>query len=98
MVLAQADAPVNLRPYLFHGLELSMGDREAVGDCPWCGKSRHLFISVSEGQWQCKVCGEQGNAYVFLRTLHRRSLADTPDHAYADLAQDRGVTVATLRR
>lgn len=79
------NTPQTLRPYLFHGLDLdwSEGRKEALGDCPWCGKEGKFSVEISSGLWRCFSCNEGsnnakgivhgGNSYSFLRLLHRYS-------------------------
>jgi ribosomal protein L37AE/L43A len=52
-----SDKPVNLRPYLFHGLDLEWEGRDqAVGECPFCGKEGKFYVALETGKWDCKVC------------------------------------------
>ena len=92
------DAPEGLKPYLFHNVELSYSEQstEATGTCPFCGRDK-LFVSVGEGLFDCKVCGERGNVYTFIRKLHEVS-KERIDSLYAEVAADRGVSEATLAR
>jgi len=87
--------PANLRPYLFHGLDLSYedGEKEAQGECPWCGRAGKFSVSVETGEWQCFVCraGTErggGNVYTFLRLLHEESDKRT-NGTTKQLAEDR---------
>ena len=96
MPTVKSKPPEALRPYLFHGLDLSWtdGDREAVGDCPFCGREEKFSVDTQEGLWICRVCGEGnknggGNAQVFLRVLHEFSVNATSD--YSALANSRGM-------
>lgn len=78
-----------LRPYTFHGIELNGNGTVQTGTCPFCGKDKKWYVSSETGQWQCKVCGEQGNAITFLRKLHERSVRATKVGDLAQLAADR---------
>ena len=53
-----SNIPNAIRPYIWHGLDLSVRGDEAVGDCPWCGRAGKFYVSISEGLWQCKGCME----------------------------------------
>ena len=93
------EQPEALRPYLFHGVDLSWDRTNATGDCPWCGADGKFSISVETGVWRCWVCGEGndrggGNVYTFLRKLWEVSDRATTD--YHDLAKDRGLMPDTL--
>lgn len=86
--------PKNLRPYIFHGLDLSFeeGDDHARGDCPFCGREGKFYVNIEKGLWDCKICktGSDkggGNIYTFLRKLVETS--QTTDAAYEALAKDR---------
>lgn len=81
--------PDNLKPYLFHGLELQWrsDDKDALGDCPICGRSERFSVKVETGQYQCFKCGTSGNARVFIRWLWDHS--DATSEQYAEFATDR---------
>jgi uncharacterized C2H2 Zn-finger protein len=89
--------PEALRPYLFHGVELSWRDDrggEAAGDCPLCGKEGKFYVAVADGRWQCKVCmaGTRrggGEKFIFLRLLWEESRRATTATDLAALARER---------
>lgn len=85
------DAPEKLRPYLFHGLDLNYtkGEKDAVGDCVFCGRDGRFSIKVDTGQWQCLKCMEKGNIYSFLDKLLALSIEATSNEEYDELAADR---------
>ena len=60
MPVASKQRPNHLRPYVFHGLDLRHrdGDRNASGDCPWCGREGKFSVEVETGLWRCWVCAE----------------------------------------
>jgi DNA-binding transcriptional regulator YbjK len=96
MPRVEAKEPEKLRPYLFHGVDLSWkdGDDQATGDCPWCGREGKFSILIETGQWRCFVCSEGnekggGNAVVFLRMLHLKSYESTGLPAYSELGEER---------
>lgn len=89
--------PEQLRAYLFHGLDLSYsGSGDAVGECPFCKRERKFFVSQKNGLYNCKVCGEAGNHYTFIRTLFKESAAALS--GIEEVAKDRRVSVDTLLR
>lgn len=49
------------------GLVGRIGGRHFVGTCPYCGKEKHFYFNVTNGLWDCKVCGESGNYYTLRR-------------------------------
>lgn len=80
------ETPENLRPYLFHGVDLQWknGDKNAAADCPFCGREGKFNVEIATSKWRCVVCdtgGEKagksgfkgGNATVFIRKLHETS-------------------------
>jgi len=82
-----------LAPYKFLGLELigNNGHRQAVSDCPNCGKQSHLHIDSATGQHHCKICGHGGNVYTYIRGLHEYCLKHTEPKRYNDLATKRNL-------
>lgn len=89
--------------YRFHGVALQDpqgNDKQAKGECPFCGKSDHFFVNVESGQYNCRRCSSEGNLYTFLGQLHGTSLKSAGVHAHrlASLAADRGIPVEELKR
>lgn len=91
-VITSEGLPDVLKPYKFHGLNISpVNGKEVVADCPWCGK--HKFsIDQKTGLWRCFSCAEGnekggGNALVFLCKLWDESDKATND--YEDLLESR---------
>ena len=81
-----------LRPFAFHGVDISIRGAEGVADCPMCGREGpKWYVSTDTSQWSCKVCGASGNALTFLQQLWDRSDAATPNDALRLLAEDRGL-------
>ncbi len=78
-----------LRPFAFHRVDLEVRGSEAVGECPLCSRPGKFFASAETGQWQCKVCGQAGNAVTFLRVLWNHSDAATSVQQLRPLADDR---------
>src|SRR5437879_1902350 len=93
------ETPKNLRPFLFHGLDLATKGSHAVGDCPFCGKEGKFSVEVETGKWRCFICNigaengkviQGGNVFTFLRLLWDRSDAAT-NGATTELAKNRGL-------
>jgi hypothetical protein len=92
-----AEYPQVLRPYFFHRVELSYKEdaKEATGALPVLRRSK-FYISAETGQYDCKVGGERGNAFTFIRQLHKYSVASDGD---LDLvAEERGISVDILKK
>ena len=96
-----------LRPYTFHGIDLTPKGSHAVGDCPFCGRDGKFAVEIATGLWRCFVCGSGtaaggGNALVFVRALYERSYANVGDSGgipaafLAAVAADRGVSPASV--
>jgi hypothetical protein len=61
---------MNIKKYLNgKGIEFKEANGELITDCVFCGKKKHLYFSAETGQYDCKVCGEQGNLITLARHL-----------------------------
>lgn len=69
------ETPKNLRPYLFHGLDLQ-GSPQAMGECPFCYREGKFSVNLESTQWQCFVCQEKGNLTSFLQKLYAEAPLD----------------------
>jgi AAA domain/Toprim-like len=75
------------------------GSAEALADeCPFCGKANHFYLNVETGQYDCKVCGEHGNHFTFIRAMYQERLDATTDTDYQRLKRLRGLPLQTLKR
>jgi len=89
-----------LDPYLCHGLDLTNGDgKEAIGECPFCGKSNKFSVNVDTGKYRCWSCATGtnkggGNSLVFLERLWEAYDRSTED--YKSLAEKKGLDSATV--
>src|SRR5688500_135894 len=97
----QDDTPAALRPFLFHGLDLTWGDQddEAHGPCPFCGRDDGKFrVNLATSKFGCWhgscEANTGGNGTTFLRLLH--SLGGTAG-AEALAADRKLLSPATLR-
>ncbi len=77
-----SNVPPSLKPYRFHGLDLSWSpsSSQAVGECPFCQRERKFYVDLESGMWNCKVCGIGGNPIQFLRSLWEASVKATKDY------------------
>jgi len=102
--ISQEDIPEGVKPFLNHGIELNYkpGDKNATGDCPFCGAESKFSVHIETTLWRCWACNEGyekrdaqgnvkpikgGNAVEFLRMLWKYSDAATTD--YTELIADR---------
>jgi ribosomal protein L37AE/L43A len=88
--------PPNLKPYLFYGVDLQWrkGDKEAVAECPFCGKENKFSVDINKGLYQCWACRKGtdkggGNTRVFIQNLHEVSYAETKTVQYQELCHER---------
>lgn len=64
------NTPKNLKPFIFHGIDLSYQVGEnARGECPFCGKPGKFHVDPETSKWDCKTCGANGNGISFIRQL-----------------------------
>lgn len=95
-----ADYPIRLRPYVFHGLDFAVpkeGEENVRMDCPFCDKEGHFYIEITTGRWYCQRCSENGNPLVFMRKLYDISFNSTSEESLEELAEERKISVETLR-
>lgn len=92
--LPSKEYPENLRPYIFHGIDLNYdeNDKEAIGDCPFCYREDKFSIEIETSQSRCFVCGESMNARTFLKKLHSKSIESSNPLSYERLANERGLS------
>lgn len=86
------ETPEALRPFTHHGVSIDLSSAaggQVTGECPNCGRDGKFYIATETGLWDCKVCGEKGNAIIFLRELWKKSDEATKD--YSDLATSRKI-------
>ncbi len=92
MPKVEQEIPENLKPYLFHGLQLNWksGDKQAAADeCPFCGGSR-FTIEIATSKSRCWSCWKEGgNSSQFIREMSKQGCSKQTD--YSSLAESRGV-------
>lgn len=86
--------PEPVRPYIFHGVNLEMpkSGREALGDCPFCGKEGKFSVNTETSKFQCwgGSCQVTGNSTVFLRMFWEHCREATTTRDYQRLADESG--------
>lgn len=93
-VKQRSDVPVGLRPYSFHGLDLTINNNHGVGDCPFCNKEGKFSIDCESGLWRCWSCGGGtdkggGNPLTFIRMLHELSIDPSSKDFLEHITDDR---------
>lgn len=91
------EVPDSLKPYVFHGIELRFQpkDKDAIGDCPWCGREGKFNVLIATGVARCPACNDGGNDkggvnhLSFIKSLWERSYDLTTTAQYKELALDR---------
>lgn len=81
--------PDKLRAFIFHGIDLSVKGTQGIGDCPFCLKEGKFSVDGDTSKWKCWVCGMQGNAIGFMRTLYAESVKATTPAFLEEVAHDR---------
>ena len=81
-----------LRPFEAHGVEFyeQVGD-QVIGDCPFSGKEKKLFVNWKNRLWDSKTAGISGNVNQFLEAvaeMNFKRLAEDPE-LLAPVAKDR---------
>jgi hypothetical protein len=93
---AASEVAEALKPYVQHGMDLSIGGKEATADCPFCGREGKFSIDVNTGMWRCFVCAGGmdsggGGIVKFLELLHDTSEKETTVEDYKAFATERGL-------
>jgi hypothetical protein len=91
------DLPEKLRPFAFHGLDITQHKDTSESDCPFCMSIGKLSIINDTGVFRCVKCDTSGNVYKFLNGLLQDSIQKTTDDELQELATDRRLQVSTLR-
>lgn len=86
MAKATKDTEDKLAVFERFGLAFEMKARQAVADCPMCGKEGHFFVDPKTGKYDCKVCMAKGNAYTFMTHHHQTLLKETKVEHYKQLS------------
>lgn len=88
--------PQGIKPYASLGLDVNYteGDKQIACDCPFCGREQKFYVEVETSKYQCKVCRQEGNDTLFLRSY----LTDRIDKTeyYQDLSKDKSIKEDTL--
>jgi len=81
-----------LRVYKFHGIEFSINGKEAIGDCPFCGKEQKFSVNTETSQYQCWAgsCKVSGNSTSFLKSYWEHCRDETTNTEYDRLAEESG--------
>ena len=93
------DAPEELKPFVFHGLDLDIKSKakDLITTCPFCGREGKFSLERKTSKWRCFVCDEGGNQYQFIRLLWEAGKESAGEVDFSSLSQDRGLAGETLR-
>ena len=91
------DYPNNIKPFIFHGIDLELNNDQYQGQCPFCDKEDHFFITPKAGLWKCQKCSESGNVISFLQKFYAIAVKYTDENSLLDIAEDRGCTTKALQ-
>lgn len=93
------DLPRMIQSFVCHGFEpRGISGDQHYGSCPFCLDNRHFYINHNTGQYQCKVCGKEGNLTTFLTTIAKLRYKETSQANFHKLSKVRELPVKALRR
>ncbi len=79
-----------LKLFTMHGATLrELVGSQVQGDCPFCDKEGHFYVNWEKILWDCKVCGEKGNAFSFLEKVNERNKKQLNARLVESLADER---------
>ena len=88
--------PKAIKTFTCLGVELAdQGSGQWAGDCPLCDARKHFYVNQESGLWDCKRCGESGNAITFLSRLTEDARVD--EKRMRRLALDRDMPLQAIR-
>ncbi len=82
--------PDNLRPYIFHGVDLSWreGDKDAIAaNCPFCGREGKFGVEIATSKYNCFPCGSAGCRESFCDALWNNCVPEIDE--FKELQVDR---------
>lgn len=89
---------MSLKAFEVHGfVQESHNPTQYIGKCPFCGRSKHFYISKEDFLWDCKRCSISGNLETFLHhaVLEYEKQATTRD--LISLTKSRSIRPKTFR-
>jgi hypothetical protein len=86
------------RVFDFHGLNEreTQGD-QVIYDCPFSGKPKKLYVNPSNGLWDSKVAGLEGNHISFIREFANWCKENTSDEELMDLCEAKSLPLEALK-
>ncbi len=91
----------NIRTFSQHGFlpTTATGKSQVIGQCIFCGSGRKesFYLNVETKAWDCKICGKKGGFQAWLREIVTYSQGFFRGKVAKDLANKRGLEVATLK-
>lgn len=64
------DKTISIKDYLNQkDIKFKEANGELITDCVFCNKPQHLYFNGETSQYDCKVCGEQGNIITLAKHL-----------------------------
>lgn len=93
--------PKILRPFNWHCSDFSLhrteGDDQLRMTCPFCNHEKSKFyLNKTNGTWDCKHCGLEGNIYTFLREIQNLYAEDTKLKQFSTLSKKLNIPVSAL--
>ena len=88
----------SLKAFSHHGVTFNAkSGNQAIGDCPFCGKTAHFYANVEKKLWDCKVCGAHGNQGQFLEQISNRNKKYMDEETLRKLAIDRKLPYSAFK-
>lgn len=71
--------------YEYYGVCVHNPERdESLIECPYCEEDK-AYLSKTKGTYDCKLCGESGNQYTFVRNILSNATENKLIHRFAEL-------------
>ena len=88
---------ITMKEYLIQkGITFKETNGELITKCVFCEKEDHLYFSAKTGQYQCKVCGEEGNIFKLAKHFGDDSRTIITNYHYNNMENNKSPFDSTL--
>jgi len=100
MAVAEILNSSTLKAFKQHGFrpKKTSGSSQAVGDCPFCGKSDKFFVNIKVKKWDCKSCLKNGGFQNWLKEIWEYSKKHFKGPIARSLVKEKTLDIITLKR